>query len=76
MLAPSPQSASIGGAEDPEHVRMGARLLGHSSFQTTERHYILAQSRNALRRHQEAITAERVALRRRRSKSSAEADDR
>jgi integrase len=63
------------GDEDPEHVRMGACLLGHSSFRTTERHYILAQSRNALRRHQAAITAERAALRRRRSKSSVEADD-
>ena len=54
------------GDVDPEHVRMAAPLLGHASFTTTERHYILAKNRNALRLHQETIMARRAALRRRR----------
>jgi hypothetical protein len=29
--------------EDPSHVRIGASVLTHRSFQTTEQHYIQAQ---------------------------------
>jgi integrase/recombinase XerD len=42
-------------AEDPDHVRMAAQLLGHASLQTTERYYIAANTRTALRRHHDRI---------------------
>ena len=42
-------------AEDPDHVRMAAQLLGHASLQTTERYYIAANTRSALRRHHDRI---------------------
>jgi hypothetical protein len=42
-------------AEDPDHVRMAARLLGHASLQTTERYYIAANTRSALRRHHDRV---------------------
>ncbi|MBO1081821.1 tyrosine-type recombinase/integrase [Roseomonas haemaphysalidis] len=45
-------AASFLGEVDPEHVRMAAPLLGHASYATTERHYILAQSRTALTQYQ------------------------
>ena len=32
---------------DPEHVRIAAAILGHSRFETTERHYNLARSVDA-----------------------------
>lgn len=65
--APIPgRGSDLPGDVDPEHVRMAAPLLGHASFTTTERHYILAKNRNALRLHQETIMARRAALRRRR----------
>lgn len=57
-------AASFLGEADPEHVRLAAPLLGHSSFATTERHYIAAQSRGALRRHHEALQARRAPRRR------------
>jgi len=37
---------------DPQHVRSTATLLDHSKFETTERHYIMAQSFEASRRYQ------------------------
>jgi integrase len=55
-------AASFLGDVDPEQVRLAAPLLGHASFATTERHYILANARQALRQHQEALEARRVAL--------------
>lgn len=57
-------AASFLGEADPEHVRLAAPLLGHGSFVTTERHYIAAQSRGALRRHHEALHARRTQRRR------------
>jgi integrase len=33
--------------QDPENVRGGKDLLGHTSFTTTEKHYIMSQSRVA-----------------------------
>jgi hypothetical protein len=33
--------------EDPTHVRIGASVLAHRSFQTTEQHYIQAQMTQA-----------------------------
>ena len=42
-------------AEDPDHVRMAAQLLGHASLQTTERYYIAANTRSALRLHHDRI---------------------
>jgi site-specific recombinase XerD len=38
--------------DDPDHVRIGARLLGHRSLATTERYYNQARSISAVRRHQ------------------------
>lgn len=43
--------------EDPDHVLAAMRLLGHASLQTTERYYVIANTRAALRRHQEQIRA-------------------
>jgi integrase len=37
--------------DDPEHVRMASRLLGHADPRTTERHYIHAQAITASRRY-------------------------
>jgi integrase len=53
-------AASFLGEADPEHVRLAAPLLGHSSFVTTERHYIAAQSRGALRQHHKALFGRRA----------------
>lgn len=51
-------------AEDnPEHVRIAADLLGHRSFATTQRYYIAAGQRRALRRVQGTILAHRRATR-------------
>lgn len=58
-------AASFLGAVDPEQVRLAAPLLGHSSFATTERHYIAAQSHDALRQHHTALQARRAQRRRR-----------
>lgn len=55
-------AATFLGDQEPENVRMAAALLGHADFRTTERHYILAQSRNAFRIHQEAVLAHGTAL--------------
>jgi integrase/recombinase XerD len=37
--------------DDPEHIRMASRLLGHADPRTTERHYIHAQALRASRRY-------------------------
>jgi site-specific DNA recombinase len=37
--------------DDPEHIRMASRLLGHADPRTTERHYIHAQAITASRRY-------------------------
>jgi integrase/recombinase XerD len=37
--------------DDPEHIRMASRLLGHADPRTTERHYIHAQAIAASRRY-------------------------
>jgi site-specific recombinase XerD len=42
---------------DPKHVRIAARVLGHSSFSTTERYYNQANSVEAVRRYQRSILA-------------------
>jgi integrase/recombinase XerD len=47
-------------AEDPDHVRMAAQLLGHASLRTTERHYVAANTRSALRRHHDRIREMRL----------------
>ncbi len=38
--------------DDPVHVRDAHQVLGHAGLATTEKHYILAQSLQASRRHQ------------------------
>ena len=43
--------------EIPNHVRIAARVLGHATLQTTERLYILANTRQELRRHQQDVLA-------------------
>ena len=40
---------------DPEHVRISALLLGHSSFATTEQYYVRANMVAANRRRQESL---------------------
>jgi integrase len=37
--------------DDPEHIRIASRLLGHADPRTTERHYIHAQALIASRRY-------------------------
>jgi integrase len=37
--------------DDPEHIRMASRLLGHADQRTTERHYTHAQAVTASRRY-------------------------
>ncbi len=41
--------------DDPVHVRDAHLVLGHAGLATTERHYILAQSLQASRRHQATL---------------------
>ena len=43
--------------EDPEQVLIAKDLLGHSSFSTTERYYIMAQQNSAAERYQNAMLA-------------------
>jgi integrase len=40
---------------DPEHIRISAQLLGHSSFVTTEQYYVRANMVAANRRRQESL---------------------
>jgi len=40
---------------DPKHVRITAQVLGHTTFVTTERHYLQAMMVEANRRHQASI---------------------
>ena len=40
-------AATFWSISDPENVRGAKDLLGHSSFRTTEKHYVMAQSRLA-----------------------------
>jgi integrase len=47
--------------DDPEHVRMASRLLGHADPRTTERHYIHAQAITASRRYNNVVLALRDA---------------
>jgi len=46
---------SFWSTHDPANVRGVADILGHASFGTTEKHYIMAQSRLAGRALQQAI---------------------
>jgi len=41
--------------EDPEHVRIVRSVLGHSTMQSSERHYIHARTLEASRRYQQRI---------------------
>jgi integrase/recombinase XerD len=41
--------------DDPEHIRMASRLLGHADSRTTERHYIHAQALRASRRYNRVV---------------------
>lgn len=50
--------------EDPEHLRIAATILGHGSFSTTEKHYILANGRLALHGLHVRIAALRTMARR------------
>ena len=45
--------------EDPDHVRIAAPLLGHTSFATTERFYNQARGHQAAHRWQEQVVARR-----------------
>ena len=50
-------AATFWSIHDPANVRGARDLLGHSSFGTTEKHYIMAQSRLAGRALARAIDA-------------------
>ena len=52
-------AASFWSTQDPVNVRGAKDLLGHASFGTTEKHYIMAQSRLAGRALAHAIDAAR-----------------
>jgi integrase/recombinase XerD len=41
--------------DDPEHIRMASRLLGHADPRTTERHYTHAQAITASRRYNKVV---------------------
>ena len=41
--------------DNPDHVRIAARLLGHRSLATTDRYYNQAGAVDAVRRHQELV---------------------
>jgi hypothetical protein len=43
--------------DDPAHVRSTAQLLGHAGFETTERHYITANTLTAARDPHGSIAA-------------------
>ncbi|MGG5812484.1 hypothetical protein [Falsiroseomonas sp. CW058] len=44
-------------AQDPDHVRIAAQLLGHRSLQTTARYYVIADNRASIGKHQDRIRA-------------------
>lgn len=46
-------------AEAPGHVRIAARVLGHATLQTTEQHYIVANTRQEVSRYQNGVMARR-----------------
>jgi integrase len=50
-------SATMVAKEDPDHVRMCARLLAHTGLQTIERHYIVPDTGVAVRAYHAAIEA-------------------
>jgi integrase/recombinase XerD len=52
-------AATLWSSRDPANVRGVKDLLGHASFTTTEKHYIMAQSRVAGRALARAIESER-----------------
>jgi len=41
--------------DDPEHVRMAADLLGHTTFATTDAHYVMARQLEASRRYRKLV---------------------
>ena len=45
--------------EVPGQVRIAARVLGHATLQTTERHYIVANTRREVSRYQKDVLARR-----------------
>jgi integrase/recombinase XerD len=49
--------------DDPEHVTTGVVLLGHSRIETGERHYNLARTDQAVRRHGEVVGEARGTMR-------------
>ncbi|GGJ44020.1 site-specific integrase [Neoroseomonas lacus] len=51
--------------EDPDHVHMAQHMLHHTKLSTTERSYILTDSRLALRRHHDLMAKLRKAARQR-----------
>jgi integrase len=52
-------AATLWSSRDPANVRGVKDLLGHASFSTTEKHYIMAQSRVAGRALARAIEGRR-----------------
>ena len=46
--------------EDPEHVRVAAQVLGHSTFATTERFYRMSKIAEAVRVYDDVLEALRL----------------
>lgn len=57
--------ASTVANEDPDHIQMAQHMLHHTKLATTERSYILTDSRLALRRHHDLMARLRKAARQR-----------
>ena len=57
-------AASTLATEKPVHVRVSASILGHSSFQTTEGHYIQAQQAQAYETYISVMSQTRKGLKR------------
>ena len=62
-------------AEAPGHVRIAARVLGHATLQTTEQHYIVANTRKEVSRYQNGVLARRKQAAQRGQRRGQAADD-
>ena len=62
-------------ANAPDHVRVAARVLGHATLQTTEQHYIVANTRQEVSRYQNGVLARRRQAAQRRWRGSQSTGD-
>ena len=59
----------------PDQVRIAARILGHATLQTTEQHYIIANTRKEVSRYQNGVLARRRQAAQRGQRRGQAADD-